>query len=119
MLHKFNCANILFIYLFKITAVNVKVPHVDQSLREVASLSLAKLTPFDPKFMIDSVLPKLIPSAAHPSDVCLRHGALLAVAEIVGALGALNKVRTPTNLHCHSKFMVLTILLRVLIMIIG
>jgi len=65
---------------------------VDRTLRELASKGLRNLTPIDTTFMLESALPKLIPKTT-ASDVNIRHGAILAVAEITGAFGHLKDVR--------------------------
>ncbi|OWM64922.1 hypothetical protein CDL15_Pgr028640 [Punica granatum] len=63
-------------------------PHgidIDKSLRELAGEALAALVKYDPEYFAGYVLQKLIPCTLS-SDLCMRHGATLAVAELVLAL---------------------------------
>jgi hypothetical protein len=54
-------------------------------LRELAGEALSALVKYDPEYFARFVLEKLIPSTLS-SDLCMRHGATLATAEIVLAL---------------------------------
>lgn len=54
-------------------------------MRELAGEALSALVKYDPKYFASFVLEKLIPSTLS-SDLCMRHGATLATAEIVLAL---------------------------------
>lgn len=57
----------------------------DKGLRELAAEALAALVKYDPEYFSNSVLEKLIPCTLS-SDLCMRHGATLAVGEVVLAL---------------------------------
>jgi len=68
---------------------NIKIQHWERGLRELTSKALAALTETDPQYLHDSILPKMIAGCTH-SDLNLRHGSILAVAEIIYALFKLN-----------------------------
>ncbi|PON61914.1 Coatomer beta subunit [Trema orientale] len=58
---------------------------IDQGLRELAAEAFSALVKYDPVYFADSVLEKLIPCTLS-SDLCMRHGATLAVGGLVLAL---------------------------------
>ncbi|EZA56576.1 Tubulin-specific chaperone D [Ooceraea biroi] len=62
-----------------------KVTHWDTAIRELSARSLFNLTPADPHYMIDTVLPALL-DMLNSIDLNVRHGAVLAIAEILEAL---------------------------------
>ncbi|XVF18437.1 hypothetical protein REPUB_Repub11eG0021500 [Reevesia pubescens] len=62
-----------------------KISHWDKGLRELAAEALAALVRYDAAYFADFVLEKLIPSTLS-SDLCARHGATLAVGELVLSL---------------------------------
>ncbi|KAH0951012.1 hypothetical protein HN011_008882 [Eciton burchellii] len=62
-----------------------KVTHWDTAIRELSARSLFNLTPADPHYMIDTVLPTLL-DMLNSIDLNVRHGAVLATAEILEAL---------------------------------
>ncbi|CAG5136571.1 unnamed protein product [Candidula unifasciata] len=64
---------------------DVKIAHWDSTVRELSAKALHRLTPCDPEYMASTVLPKLLPLSAG-SDLFLRHGAILGIAEIIHAL---------------------------------
>lgn len=59
--------------------------HQDKSLRELAAEALSALVKYDPEYFANSVLDELI-RCTLSSDLCMRHGATLAVGEVVFAL---------------------------------
>ncbi|XP_033630444.1 tubulin-specific chaperone D-like [Asterias rubens] len=63
----------------------VKTGHWDGAVRELTSQALYKLTEKAPDYMIETVLPSLIPLTTG-IDIYTRHGALLAAAEVTHAL---------------------------------
>mmetsp|Transcript_15457 Transcript_15457/g.50826 ORF Transcript_15457/g.50826 Transcript_15457/m.50826 type:complete len:1003 (+) Transcript_15457:313-3321(+) len=67
--------------------LHVKLRHWEKSLRELASKALAALTPADPEFVVSEALPMLLGWMLDP-DLCVRHGAALAAAEVLPALQA-------------------------------
>ncbi|XP_019853730.1 PREDICTED: tubulin-specific chaperone D-like isoform X2 [Amphimedon queenslandica] len=90
--------------------LEVKLPHWDHTIRELAAASLSVLTPLNPSYMMDesitlvslslsfyslslSVLPQVL-SNVTSSDTSLRHGSLHAVAEV---LYGLYKVAAESN----------------------
>ncbi|XP_065859361.1 tubulin-folding cofactor D isoform X2 [Euphorbia lathyris] len=62
-----------------------KIRHWDKGLRELAAEALSALVKYNPDYFASFVLEKLIPSTLS-SDLCTRHGATLAVGEVVLAL---------------------------------
>ncbi|XP_047319767.1 tubulin-folding cofactor D [Impatiens glandulifera] len=71
--------------------IDNKICHWEKGLRELAANALAALVKYDPQYFADSVLEKLIPSTLS-SDLCKRHGATLAVGELVFSLHQCNHV---------------------------
>lgn len=71
----------------------VKFKHVDIDIRKSAAATLNLFSCLDPKFMIENILPELIPQC-FVSNFYTRHGAILSVAEII--LGLSGK----SHLHC-------------------
>ncbi|XP_025987587.2 tubulin-specific chaperone D [Solenopsis invicta] len=62
-----------------------KVTHWDTAIRELSARSLFNLTAADPHYMINTVLPTLL-DMLNSIDLNVRHGAVLATAEILEAL---------------------------------
>ncbi|XP_046614591.1 tubulin-specific chaperone D [Neodiprion virginianus] len=62
-----------------------KVTHWDTAIRELAAKALCNLTPKDPRYMVETVLSNLLDMLSS-IDLNVRHGAVLAVAEILEAL---------------------------------
>ncbi|KAL6557242.1 hypothetical protein OROMI_017592 [Orobanche minor] len=62
-----------------------KICHWDKSLRELAATALSALVKFDPEYFANIILEKLSPCTLS-SDLCMRHGAVLATGEVVLAL---------------------------------
>ncbi|XP_014470324.1 PREDICTED: tubulin-specific chaperone D [Dinoponera quadriceps] len=62
-----------------------KVTHWDTAIRELSARSLFNLTAADPHYMISTVLPTLL-DMLNSIDLNVRHGAVLATAEILEAL---------------------------------
>ncbi|XP_036146859.1 tubulin-specific chaperone D isoform X2 [Monomorium pharaonis] len=65
--------------------VTKKVTHWDTSIRELSARSLFNLTAADPHYMISTVLSTLL-DMLNSIDLNVRHGAVLATAEILEAL---------------------------------
>ncbi|XP_064617512.1 tubulin-specific chaperone D-like [Liolophura sinensis] len=65
--------------------VNVKISHWDSDIRELSALALHKLTSTATDYMANEIVPALLPKTTG-LDLFLRHGSILAVAEIVHAL---------------------------------
>uniref|UniRef100_A0A6N2MVK8 Uncharacterized protein n=1 Tax=Salix viminalis TaxID=40686 RepID=A0A6N2MVK8_SALVM len=74
-----------YLYPFAEELLHNKIGHWDKGLRELAGEALSALVKYDPEHFASSVLEKLIPFTLS-SDLCMRHGATLATAEIVLAL---------------------------------
>lgn len=65
--------------------VERKVGHWDTAIRELTAKTLHKLTGREPGYIIADVMPKLFEKTAS-IDVNQRHGAVLAIGEIVSML---------------------------------
>lgn len=62
--------------------VGRKVGHWDTAIRELTAKTLHKLTGREPAYVVAEIMPKLIEKTAS-IDVNQRHGAVLAIGEIV------------------------------------
>lgn len=65
--------------------IGKKVNHWDTSIRELASKALHNLTPRDPHYMVETVIPSLL-DMIDSIDLNVRHGSVLAIGEILEAL---------------------------------
>lgn len=65
--------------------VEQKVGHWDTTIRELTAKTISRLTKRDPGYMAAEVLGRLL-QCTNSIDVNLRHGAVLAIGEIVRAL---------------------------------
>ncbi|KDP28777.1 hypothetical protein JCGZ_14548 [Jatropha curcas] len=74
-----------YLYPFAEELLHNKIGHWDKGLRELAAEAISALVKYDPEYFARTVLEKLIPSTLS-SDLCMRHGATLAVGEVVLAL---------------------------------
>lgn len=69
--------------------VNVKIEHWDAEIRTLSAEALHNLTPCNPDYMVNTVIPHLIQNTLS-NQVYRRHGALLALSEIILSLYELN-----------------------------
>ncbi|CAH0559200.1 unnamed protein product [Brassicogethes aeneus] len=67
-----------------------KVDHWDCPIRELTAKALHNLTPMAPKYMVDNVLPALFTKTTS-IDLNARHGAVLAIGEILHSLSKVHK----------------------------
>ncbi|KAJ0758992.1 putative armadillo-like helical, tubulin-specific chaperone D, tubulin-folding cofactor D [Helianthus annuus] len=74
-----------YLYPFMDELLSNKISHWEKGLRELASNALSSLVKYDPDYSANFVLEKLIPCTL-ATDLCMRHGATLAVGELVLAL---------------------------------
>ncbi|KAL4562818.1 hypothetical protein LXL04_026849 [Taraxacum kok-saghyz] len=74
-----------YLYPFMEELLFNKICHWEKGLRELASNALSSLAKYDPEYSANFALEKLIPCTL-ASDLCMRHGATLAVGELVLAL---------------------------------
>ncbi|KAI3800449.1 hypothetical protein L1987_28540 [Smallanthus sonchifolius] len=74
-----------YLYPFMDELLSNKISHWEKGLRELASNALSNLVKYDPEYSANFVLEKLIPCTL-ATDLCMRHGATLAVGELVLAL---------------------------------
>lgn len=63
-----------------------KLKHWDPELRRLSALALGGMTPLEPRYAAETVLPAALADALSP-DLLRRHGACLALAEVTLALG--------------------------------
>lgn len=63
----------------------VKMSHWDKNIRELTSKAFFYLTPTNPSYLHDKILPQLI-SQTTVADLNIRHGSILCIAEIIKAL---------------------------------
>ncbi|KAL2892431.1 Tubulin-folding cofactor D [Bienertia sinuspersici] len=75
-----------------------KICHWDKGLRELAAKALSALVNYDPEHFANSVLDLVIPSTLS-TDLCTRHGATLAAAEVVSALHQCNHILSKARLY--------------------
>lgn len=74
----------------------VKLRHWEPAIRELAAQSLAAISPFNPEYILNKILPALIESCLDKT-LHVRHGAILGVGEILVGLSGnshLNKRET-------------------------
>jgi len=69
-----------------------KMFHWDPTIRKLTSKSLSALTTLDPKFVGGIVMPFLMDKSLDPTNLNVRHGAVLGVAETVLALSKLKQL---------------------------
>lgn len=62
-----------------------KITHWDTAIRELSAKTLFNLTPIDSNYIRNTVLPNLL-DMLNSIDLNIRHGAVLAIAEILEAL---------------------------------
>lgn len=72
--------------------VDMKINHWDGIIRDLSAQGLHKLTSCSPDYMASQVLPKVLPMTTG-IDLYLRHGAILAVAEITHALSKVSTAK--------------------------
>ncbi|CAK9822126.1 Tubulin-specific chaperone D [Anthophora retusa] len=65
--------------------VTRKVTHWDTAIRELSAKALFNLTPIEPNYMKNTILPNLL-DMLNSIDLNIRHGAVLTIAEILEAL---------------------------------
>ena len=56
--------------------------HVESQIREISSTALSLLVPFNPKYFVDEIIPKLIKNCTSPS-LRVRHGSLIGIGNIL------------------------------------
>ncbi|CAN4125852.1 unnamed protein product [Withania somnifera] len=74
-----------YLYTFIDELLSNKICHWDRSLRELAAKALSSIAKYDLGHFASAVVGKLLPCTLS-SDLCMRHGATLAVGEVVLAL---------------------------------
>nr|XP_009782677.1 PREDICTED: tubulin-folding cofactor D isoform X2 [Nicotiana sylvestris] len=83
-----------YLYPFVDELLNSKICHWDKSLRELAANALSSLAKYDPGHFASTVVGKLLPCTLS-SDLCMRHGATLAIGEVILALHECDYVLSP------------------------
>ena len=56
--------------------------HVEPQIRDISATALSLLVPFQPKYFVDEIIPKLIKNATSPS-LRIRHGSLVGIGYIL------------------------------------
>ncbi|KAK1559914.1 hypothetical protein Q3G72_019941 [Acer saccharum] len=74
-----------YLYPFVEELMFNKICHWDKVVRELAAEALSALVKYEPEYFANFVVEKLIPCTLS-TDLCMRHGATLAVGEVVLAL---------------------------------
>ncbi|KAK2650585.1 hypothetical protein Ddye_018074 [Dipteronia dyeriana] len=74
-----------YLYPFVEELMFNKICHWDKVVRELAAEALSALVKYEPEYFANFVVEKLIPCTLS-TDLCTRHGATLAVGEVVLAL---------------------------------
>ncbi|KAM1263652.1 hypothetical protein ACFX2G_029250 [Malus domestica] len=74
-----------YLYPFVDELLYNKICHWDKGLRELAAEALSALVKYDPEYLANYAVEKIIPCTLS-SDLCMRHGATLAAGELVLAL---------------------------------
>ena len=78
--------------------LDFKLKHWDKDVRELSARALAKLSGRDPSWAIEIAFPAILPLVISP-DLFIRHGAILAIAELVLSLAQMAPgLRLPTTL---------------------
>ena len=77
---------------------NVKLRHWDIEIRSIASKSLAVISKLNPCYSTKTILRDLLDQCFN-TDLAIRHGSLLGVAETVLAFGEANLVKQEDVLH--------------------
>ncbi|XP_059312914.1 tubulin-folding cofactor D [Lycium ferocissimum] len=83
-----------YLYPFVDELLSYKICHWDKSLRELAANALSSLAKYDLGHFASTVVGKLLPCTLS-SDLCMRHGATLAVGEVILALHERGSVLPP------------------------
>eukprot|EP01018_Ginkgo_biloba_P017523 Gb_00473 [translate_table: standard] len=83
-----------YLFSFVEELLQYKICHWDRGLRELAAVALASLVKYDVPYFGATVLDKLIPWTLS-TDLNLRHGATMAVAEVILALHQCDHVFSP------------------------
>ncbi|CAH9148224.1 unnamed protein product [Cuscuta epithymum] len=74
-----------YLHSFVDELLHNKICHWDKSLRELAGNALSSLVKYDPEYFVEAILKNLIPRTLS-TDLCMRHGATLALGEVILAL---------------------------------
>ena len=76
---------------------DVKSIHWDPSLRQLAANALGALTPLDPSYMVEVILPKMVASTLDRNDLLVRHGNALCTASLIRAIAKLGAAAPPLS----------------------
>jgi len=82
--------------------VDRKVDHWDLAIRELTSKALSNLTPRAVGFMAQTVIPKLL-EKTKSIDLNARHGAVLAIAELLPALAEAGKIESVIGVEAVDR----------------
>ncbi|XP_050073565.1 tubulin-specific chaperone D [Anopheles maculipalpis] len=73
--------------------ISRKINHWDTNIRELSAQALRNLTKHAPEYMRDTIVPQLF-QLAESTELNTRHGAVLALGEVINALQALGSGQT-------------------------
>lgn len=79
-----------------------KTNHWDVAIRELTAKTLHKLTACEPVYMLNKVLPKLLEKTSS-IDINQRHGAVLAIGEIVLKLKQMENAPNATEIRIGEE----------------
>ena len=74
---------------------NQKIQHWDVGMRRLTAATLAKIVPLDPQYFIDTIIPAAMKRCLNRSDLHIRHGNTILVAELILALSKVPNVTIP------------------------
>jgi hypothetical protein len=72
-----------------------KVQHWDVGMRTLTAATLAKIAPFDPQYFIDKIIPEAMKKCLNRSDLDVRHGNTILVAELILTLSKIPNLTLP------------------------
>ncbi|KFB46964.1 AGAP004782-PA-like protein [Anopheles sinensis] len=78
-----------------------KINHWDTNIRELSAQALSNLTKHAPLHMRDTIVPRLF-QLAESTELNTRHGAVLALGEVINSLQKLSTLRTEADAERES-----------------
>ncbi|XP_050095697.1 tubulin-specific chaperone D [Anopheles aquasalis] len=78
-----------------------KINHWDTNIRELAALAMRNLTKHAPDYMCDTIVTRLF-ELAESTELNTRHGAVLALGEVINALQQLTTISAEKRTHFNT-----------------